>query len=212
MAEAEREEEPFSQLMERWCQGDADAASDLIARVLPWVRRHVRVRLGAALRHKDETFDIVQEALLEYLKYGQRFRVTDKASFRALLGKIVGNVLSDRHAWYTRKRRDMHRERARLGQSSVCIDPVGSATDPALRAERSEDLEFMRLALEVMQPLDRDVVVRHQLDGQTFEAIAVDLGLQPDAVRKRFHRALPRLSETVRRLRAGEVHDLLGRD
>jgi RNA polymerase sigma factor (sigma-70 family) len=197
----------FAALVQRWSAGDEAATDALLRRVLPGIHGYARAQLGAALRLKDDSQDIVQEAALEFLRYGQRFELADEAAFRALLARIVRNVLSDRHAWFTRKRRDMHREQKQHGPSSVRLDAPAPATDPASRAGRGEHLDLVRLALELMPPLDRDIVVRHQFDGETFEAIAAAQGMQADAVRKRFHRALPRLSAEVRRLQEGRFLD-----
>jgi RNA polymerase sigma factor (sigma-70 family) len=195
----------FATLLQRWCDGDAVAIDELLQRVLPRVRALAHERLGATLRRKDETHDIVQDAMLEFLRYGQRFKVADEGAFHALLARIVVNVIADHHAWFTRKRRDMHRESGRAGSGSTVIDLASPATDPGAGAARTEELELIRLAIELMPSPERDILVRRQFDGESFVAIGAALDMGADTVRKRFDRALPRLAQRVRSLRLGAL-------
>ena len=82
-------------LLTRCHHGDRAALDKLLARDLGWLRQHVRSRLGSLLRAKGEVDDYVQEAMVEILRYGPRFVVSDKLQFRALLARITENVLRD---------------------------------------------------------------------------------------------------------------------
>ncbi|MEM7199249.1 MAG: sigma-70 family RNA polymerase sigma factor [Planctomycetota bacterium] len=205
--------DPTQQLLQRWHAGDASALDGLLDEHLPWISNFVHARLGQGLRTKEQTQDIVQEALLEFLRFGPRFIVGSAGQLRGLLSTIVINVLSDRRAWFTRRRRDMHREAQLQESGAVVVDPrVRSTTNPSRAAERGEVRQRIRLALELLDPLDREVVQRHHFDAETFVAIAESLATTPDAIRKRFRRALARLMRTVRDLESGTVmhHTIVG--
>src|SRR5690606_40993396 len=98
-----------------WHEGDRSALEELLSRNLEWVGQFVRSRLGAQLRQKEETADVVQDACLDILNYGPRFVVPDRTRFRALLGRMVENNLRDKHGYYSAKRRDMQREGSMSG-------------------------------------------------------------------------------------------------
>jgi RNA polymerase sigma factor (sigma-70 family) len=67
----------------------------------------------------------------------------------------------------------------------------------------------MRLALELLPPQDREVLVLREFDELPFDAIAARVGLSESGTRKRYHRALLLLARKTRALRAGEVDEAL---
>src|SRR5262245_11241046 len=152
------EESPTTVLLRRWHAGDEDAVRELLERHLPWIRAHVQRRLGPALRRAGETGDYVQEALLEFLRYGPRFVVSEDHRLRGLLARIVENVLRDEHDRYAARRRARARERPLPSDSVLDLD---AACDPVTRpsevAERREWEAWVRLALELLDPEDREV-------------------------------------------------------
>ncbi|MCA8944322.1 MAG: sigma-70 family RNA polymerase sigma factor [Planctomycetes bacterium] len=197
-------------LLHRWHDGDKDALGEIITRNLDWIRGYVHRRLGDQLRAKDDTQDIVQEALIEFMKFGPKFVIADEIHFRGLVAKIVRNVLADRHAWFTRRRRDMHRERVMPDQSTIHLDPgMNSVTQPPESAAKNEEREYIRLGLELLRPEEREVVIRRHFDGEEFATIAAAMQTTPEAARKRFGRALPRLFALIKQLKNGQLADAI---
>ena len=80
--------------------GSREALDALLAENLDWLRARVKARLGAELRDLAETADYVQDVLVDVLRCGPRFVTRDVAQARALLARIVENVLSDRFHWF----------------------------------------------------------------------------------------------------------------
>ena len=196
-------------LLSRWNGGDEDALAELLTRNMDWIRGHVRRRLGQALRRKAETEDFVQDAVLEMLRYGPRFVVQRRAQFRALLARIAENVLRGKHDWFHRERRAMSKE-VRAGSDSVLpLDPAASQTTPSEAVVRGENASWIRLALELLPPRDREVILMREWQEMAFAEIAGALGVAEDAARMRFQRALVRLARTAKRLRDGEIDGLL---
>ena len=97
-------------LLARWHQGDADALATLVEQDREWIERRVRGRLGALLRHRHDTQDIVQQTLVEVLRYGPRFLLNDRGHLRGLLARMVENTLRGRAAHEGAERRDVRRE------------------------------------------------------------------------------------------------------
>lgn len=198
-------------LLQRWHGGDAKALADLIERDLPWIKEHVSKRLGPLLRRANETQDIVQDAVVEVMRYGPRFLLQNHAHFRALIAKIVENELRMEHERLTAKKRDLRKERhLPSAVSAISLDPdLKAPTRPDEAAEKNEMQTWMRLALEFLDPEDRRVILLHEWEGQTFADIGKELGIGENGARMKFNRALPKLAKKVTALRAGMLPSLL---
>ncbi len=197
------------QLLNRMHGGDREALGVLLQRNLPAIRAMVRGKLGAALRKKEQTEDIVQQTMVEFLRYGPRFTIENEVVFRALMGKIALNVLRGRADWYQALRRKAARERP-LSDSVIDLEPVDSSVPtPDSDLQRQERDGFVRLALELLEPEDRDVLVLREIEELPFSAIGEQLGISPDAAKMRYYRALPRLAETYRSLQCGGISNLV---
>ncbi|HEX5050905.1 MAG TPA: sigma-70 family RNA polymerase sigma factor [Planctomycetota bacterium] len=190
-------------LLARYHGGDEAAFEQLLANHLPFLRHQVERLLGQRLRQRDEPEDLVQSAARELLLYGPRFQPQDGAQFRALLAQIVHRVILHRDRWYQQKRRDMHREVSQAGKSVVLLGQAASQSSPDHRAARDEDGAWIRLALEFLEPDDREMLVRRTFDEQSFAEIGEALGVTEEAATKRYQRALPKLAAKLRELRGG---------
>jgi len=193
-------------LLQAWHRGDQAALRQLLQRDLPWIRDQVSRRLGELLRRRGDTQDFLHEAILEVLRYTPRFLVSTQEQFRRLMAQIIENMLRDQRDYYARKRRDLARERALPDDSALQLDPrVRSATRPSEVAARNEEAAWLRLALELLEPEDREVILLRQFDDLPWAEIGNRMGLSEDGARMRFQRALPRLSGKVEALRRGEA-------
>jgi len=196
-------------LLKRWNSGDESALQELLTKHLPWIQTYVHQRLGDFLRSKEDSADIVQTALVEFLRYGPRFQVSSEAHLRFLLGRIAENVLRDRHDFFTRRRRQAAREQPIPDDSVLALDPgAREITQPDAALERKQWQAWVRLALELMDPDEREVIVLRQWDNLEFAEIGARLGLGADAVRMRFQRALPKLAHRIQMLQRGDIDEL----
>jgi RNA polymerase sigma-70 factor, ECF subfamily len=196
------------QLLERWHAGDRDALDILIEEESDWVLSQVRRRLGTKMREKAESRDIVQEAMLEVLNYAPRFVMEDRGRFRALLAKIVENVICDQNEFFKAKRRAMSREERE--NTLLRIDGLNrSQTMPEAAASKREEMDWLRLGLELLDAEDREVIVLKQWDELAFPEIGERLGISESGARMRFQRALPKLAEKVQALKTGSYLDRL---
>ena len=202
---AELEEDPTRVLMERWNKGDASALEELLKLHGEWLRAHVRSRLGPAMRSRVESMDIVQDTLIEFLKSGPRFVVEDERQFRGLMGRVIENRIRDRRDWFSAQCREMGREQMNGGSIADISVHGRSQSRPDRRAETNEWEALVRLAVMLLEPDDRDVIVMRQWQEMAFEDIGKKLELEPDAARMRFNRALPRLAAKVDELRRGKI-------
>ncbi len=197
-------------LLERWQDGDRPALEQLVELHLPWIRERVHRRLGPMLRQKAETGDIVQDAVIEILTYAPRFRIENGKLFRGLLAQMVENVLRGKHDWFTAKRRAVAKERQAAGDTILYLDaPIRGVTRPSVVAQRNEQQDWVRLGIEMLDPDSRDVVVLRQWEQLPFDEIGEKLEISTEAAKKRYQRALAKLSEIIGAMRRGEAETLL---
>ena len=201
------------QLLHKWHKGDREALSELIRRNLPWIRRYVQRRLGDELRRNFETHDIVQDAMLQVLQYGPRFDVDSEQLFRALLARIVLNDIADRNRWVHRQRRDRAREKPYMSDTVLKLDPPAvSVTRPSQGMQRDERRAWVRLALEFLDPMDRELLRLRIWESKPFAEVGKLLDLTPDAARMRTTRALGRLARKFEGLLDSSVARALSED
>lgn len=188
--------------------------AELVQQEASFVEATVRKRLGPLLRRHHDTQDIVQATLLQALRTAPKFLVSDRDQLRGLLARMVENALRVQANHQQRQKRDVRRERPLQARPSgtdtvLDLDPVADATSPGAAAERSETRDWVRLALELLDHDDREVIVLRDYEELSFGEIAAHTGEAEDTVRMRYRRALPKLARTLSRLQQGRLGDLL---
>jgi RNA polymerase sigma factor (sigma-70 family) len=197
--------------LSRWNRGNEAALEQLLDRHLAWITNHGRRRVGPFLRGKAETADYVQDAVIEFLRYGPRIQISDDRHFRALLVKIVENTLRDRRDWFMAQRRWNSKLRPLPSDTVLSLDPPKHAVQrPSQEAVKHEREAWIRLGMELVDPEDRDIIVLHQWEGRTFADIARRLKITSDAARMRYTRAVMRLGRKVAHLQRGDLTKAVG--
>ena len=198
------------QLLQRLRAGDRTALDALLARDLHWIRGDVRRRLGPALRTRLESADIVQEAMVEFLRYGAPFLVSDQEQFRRLAARVVENVIGHQYDRFTAQRRELQRERPLPSEDVLDLDArrAGHGT-PSQDAQRREREACVRLGLELLEAQDREAILLREWDALPLAEMGTRLGISEDAARMRYKRAVLRLARKVRQLREGKLAESL---
>lgn len=196
-------------LLERLRGGDRDALEELLARDLEWIRGYVRRRLGPALRSRLESADIVQEAVVEFLRHGPPFLVSDQQQFRRLAARVVQNVIGHQYDWFTAQRRELQRERPLPSEDILDLDARRGEGTPSREADRREREACVRLGLELLEAQDREAILLREWKGHSLAEIGTQLGITEDAARMRYNRAVQRLARKVRQLRSGNLAESL---
>jgi RNA polymerase sigma factor (sigma-70 family) len=197
-------------LLENWYSGDAGALDAILERHLPWIESRVRSRLGARLRRKLQTGDIVQEAVVKFLRYGPRIRISSDAAFCALFARIVENVLRDENDRFATRRRDLAHEKPLPSTTVLDLEAVDrGAETPSRVFQKQEQEAWIRLGIELLEPMERAILVQREWDRKSFQDIGNLYGVSRDAARMRVNRALKRLAGLVNLLRRGEIFKAL---
>ncbi|MFN0059047.1 MAG: RNA polymerase sigma factor [Planctomycetota bacterium] len=202
-----------SSLLRRVHRGDSAALAELVARELPWVTKRVRERLGGALRARVESMDIVQDALLEFFRYGPRVLLDDRGQLRKLLARIVENSIRAQCDRQAADCRALDRELA-LGDVPALDFTLSAKLDPSASqlAVASERRAWLRLGLELLEPEDRELILRREWEEETFGEIGAAFGITADAARMRLGRAMARLAKVLRQMNARDISTFLDND
>lgn len=167
-------------LLAAWAAGDRDAGNRLIGRHFDLVYRFFRNKV-----REEDIEDLVQQTFLCSLEARTRFDA--RASLTTFLLAIARNQLFN---YYRRRRRDALTERV-----SSLQDQATSQTGAIAKVEDE------RLLLEALRhvPVDAQIVLELAYsEGLPATQIAVVLGVAPNAVRTRLHRARENLREILR--------------
>jgi len=190
------------ELLRRWSAGDKAALDQLIRENLEWMQRFVHPRIDPRWRSQVETLDIVHVGVDRLLRYGPKVPLQNRAQLQAFLGKALSHLIIDFARRVNGPEHDLRREERLPEQVDDLLGLRASITDPGQAAERAEAREWIQIALEALEPEDRQAVRLHFLDGLSLPEVAETMGLSKDALRKRLERrALPQLAEALAALR-----------
>jgi RNA polymerase sigma-70 factor (ECF subfamily) len=192
--------------------GDPDALRALLVRDLEWITSYVHRHLGGVVRQRAETQDVVQEVFVRLLERGPHFSVGSRGLFRRLMAHIIQNTLVSMARRYGAAARTPERERS-LGSGTVLYlegdAPRRPVTPPPEHAARAEERDWIRLALELLDPLDQAILRLRDWEELPFAEAGRQVGLAEDAARMRYQRALHKLMRCVVRIRDGRIGEVL---
>lgn len=200
--------DPLLALVQRWHGGDRNALDEILVQLEPWLRGELHRAMSSKSVNAQDSADLTQQALVNFLEGGPRFVPKSGAQFRALLRRIAMNELIDQ------SRKGKHREGKRaetlFGASSSMSSGLGgvarSAERPSQVAAVSEEWNWLRLALQYLESDDRYLLLASEVEGLSWAEIAHELGLSSaDAARVRADRLKPRLANLILKLRAGRT-------
>jgi RNA polymerase sigma-70 factor, ECF subfamily len=177
-----RQEQPVSDavLVRRAIAGDPRAFSELVRR---YQRAAYLVALGVTRRHEDAE-DVAQEAFVVALERLEECRDPDR--FAGWFTTIVKN----------RARNLLRRENLREGEP-VPFHVPSALPGPDREAERSDLRGRLSEAMDRLSPLQREVVLLHDLEGWKHREIAERLEMPSGTVRSHLHFARRRLRELL---------------
>jgi RNA polymerase sigma-70 factor, ECF subfamily len=186
------------QLLARAGQGDAMARQQLLTHHRDRLRRMVALRLDRRLAARVDASDIVQESLAEAHQRLSEYLRDRPLPFYAWLRQFAWERVAKQYERHVKaQRRSVTREAPPpLPDESVAQLAhrlIASATSPSRRVLRDELRDRVRVALGLLKPLDREVLVLRYLEGLSNAEAAAVLGLAENTAGMRHLRALERL-------------------
>ncbi len=97
---------------------------------------------------------------------------------------------------------NQRRSRSRAGRLVERLKGFGASNEPSPEAQviREPHIQNVLDALDQLKPMDREVLLLSQWEGQSTKEIAEAVGCKPHAVDQRIYRAKHRLEEQLRRI------------
>ncbi len=152
--------------------------------------------------------------MVKILEYGPRFTVSNDRQFRALMKRIVENVICDKNDRFMAQCRRLSRERPIARDTVLNLDPPRKKGDtPSQAVNQREKDEWMRLGISLIDPEDREIIMHRLWDQLSWEVVGDRLGIKKEAARTRFRRAMGRLNRKLVEIRRGTIfQDASGED
>lgn len=173
-------------------RGKADIRQQSIADAVEEHSGRLRSVINGLLRDSVETEDVLQDVYAEFVATYDLGTAIDTVG--AWLMRVAQNKVLDRF------RRRKTQEEYRVFVQTEKDDKIEPGND--WMRERFRDEIFMALAL--LPPEQRDVFVRHELEGQSFDEIAKETGVSVNTLLSRKRYAVQSLREYLK-----EIYDEL---
>ena len=185
------ESDSFDSLMHRLRKGDSDAATELVRRYEPEVRRFVRFRLFTSnLRQIVDSLDVSQSVLARFfvqLEAGE-INITSHEQLRSLLLVMTRNQLFDVARRQQAQKRDVRK---------IVTDEFDMVADSAdTPSKQVADAELLDLMQARLSDHERHLV-QERLAGKPWDEIAVEMKSTPEAVRKQMTRGIDRAAKEL---------------
>jgi RNA polymerase sigma factor (sigma-70 family) len=175
----------------------AEEREALLADELPALHAYVRLQLGARLKARESSHDLVQSVCREILLHGEGRTDLDRDGFRKWLFIEVGRKIADRHAYFHREKRDIDREVTPAdGQSADLglVGAYGAFITPSRHAMAREEIARVEEAFAVLDDDEREAILCARMLGLSHAETALRLGVTEAQSRKILFRALRRLT------------------
>ncbi|MCA8952918.1 MAG: sigma-70 family RNA polymerase sigma factor [Planctomycetes bacterium] len=186
-------EQPSQSSIESATRGDPTAIADVLRAYLPRLQHFVRVRLGARLRDREDSIDIVQSTVRELLA-DQGFEWRGEVEFRAWLFQAALNKIRAKARYHAADKRTPDREAPAAGSAGGALDAVvADQPTPSRVAMAREEVQRLEAVLAELSEPQREVLTLSRIVGLPHAVIAQQLGKSEVAVRQLLVRAMASL-------------------
>lgn len=152
--------------------------------------------IGRYVRDRSSAEDLCQEVLLRVYRARARYQPT--AHFEAFLQRIILNLCVN-HARYTRRRRATSLNDIGHDGNALCDAlPDDKASSPTYEADRKEQAQLLRVAIERLPPNQRQAIVLAGFHGLANSEVAQSIGLTGAAVKSLLWRGRENLAKSLR--------------
>ncbi len=164
--------------------GDNSALGDVLESFRAYLKLLARLRLNHQLQGKVSPSDVVQETFLSAKRAFRQFRGQNERELMAWLRSILAAEIAGQTRYFSRARRSIAMEKrlcAELDQTSAgllqgVVDP--GASPSAIAANREAEV-MVAEALSHLGDDQREVIIRHNFQLQTFPEVAQAMGAAP---------------------------------
>ncbi len=191
-----KNEPPSQSSIESATRGDPAAIDEVLRAYLPRLQRFVSLRLGAQLRTREDTVDIVQSTVRELLE-AQNFEWRGEVEFRAWLFQAALNKIREKGRYHGAGKRAADREAFAVSAGSSLGEAIRDMTTPSRVAMAKEELQRLEGAFAQLTEPQREVLTLARVAGLPHAVIAQRLGKSEVAVRQLLVRAMAALGSAL---------------
>ncbi len=181
--------------------GDQQALADLFEQFRERLGQTVRLRMDHRLHGRIDVSDVLQDAFMDASRRLHEYVADPKVSLFVWLRSLTTQRLIDLHRHhFGAKMRSVYQEVYPRTRNDLTASPqslaefiVDSSCTPASKAVAAELQLRVRDALNLMDPIDREVVAMRHFEMMTNGEVADVLKLTKAAASNRYVRALQRL-------------------
>jgi RNA polymerase sigma-70 factor (ECF subfamily) len=185
-------------------KGNRSALNELCDRYISRVLVAVRARLGDGLRRKVESWDIVQEVMIDAIRDVEDFSFRTEGAFLNYLNRVVENRIRDEaDRWAAKKRHPDHEvqlDAARSNQSANPLQIADAGPTPSRIVALTDELTRLEAAITQLPDEYRDLIIAAKIEGRSYQELAEESGKTSDAIRMQVGRAMIALGKVFRRM------------
>lgn len=191
-------------LLQRAAGGDVASVNALLQRHRDALARMVAVRMDPRVTGRVDPSDVIQETLTIASQRLSTYAEEQPIAFYPWLRQIAWEKLVQEHNRHLRaaKRSVAQEFQSRLEISDTSVIGLvnglaGSVESPSQAMIREEVCHRLRLALESLREVDREVIIMRYLEHMSVRDIAASLDIGESAVYSRMAGAIERIRELL---------------
>lgn len=185
--------------------GDGNAVAELFNQHRARLRTMVRLRIDRRLAGRIDPSDVLQDTFLEVARRMPDYAERGEMPLHLWLRFLAMQQLLQLHRRHLGTgMRDAGREVSlhgggspRVESASIAAQLVGQFSSPSQAAVRAERQQQMEVALNAMDPIDREVLVLRHFEQLSNSDVARLLDISKTAASNRYVRALQRLRQML---------------
>ena len=178
---------------------EPESLGDVLEEFRPRLRRMVSLRLDPRLRRRVDSSDVLQEAFVDVTKRFHEYEADPRGPFFLWVRRMTAQKLAEFHRRHLdAEKRDVRREvlgpdYPEATSETLARVLVDSSASPSELVTQEEEEERLRVGLEGMQPIDREILVLHYFERLTLKECALVLDVSESAAKMRHLKATERL-------------------
>lgn len=191
------------ELLEQVRSGNKEALETLFQHYRGYLHQVVKMRLDPRVSHRIDASDIIQEAQIVATRRLQDYLNCRPVSFRVWLHQIAHDQLLMAYRKHVQaERRTVNREVSLPEKSSIQLarQLMDNGPTPSQQVVRDEQVKCIRRALGRLSDDDRNIILMRNCEQLSFNDIGYVLDIEPATARKRYGRALIKLSKFTREM------------
>lgn len=196
-----------TQLLDRLNDGDTSVLAELFELYRSRLKLMVRMRMDRRITGRLSPSDVLQETMMEATRRIDAYLENPNMPFHLWLRFLTGQQLLTAHRRHLgTQRRDAAQEiniyagSPQATSEYMAAQLIGHLTSPSQVAVREEVREMLQVALNQMDPIDREILTLRHFEDLSNNEVAQLLNLKKSAASNRYVRALQRLRGAMAKL------------